>query len=200
LSFGCVKSKRSCPAPAKDLYVSPLLTHERRFAEAAGVPWLILSAEYGLVAPDEWLSPYERYLPETPTGYRSVWGSWVAERLEMLAGPLAQKVIEIHAGSTYADAVTGPLQNKGATLRFPLAGLGWAIGCGGTRTGTGRRTCRSKLTQPQRPLFRPSTRSWQTCSTGTPRSAPHPYWPPTDGRSPCPGCTAGGSTLTGPLT
>lgn len=124
LLVGCVKSKRSKPAPAKDLYVSPLFSHERRFAEASGSPWFILSAEYGLVAPDEWVSPYERYLPDTPAGYRSVWGAWVAERLEMLVGPLAHTVVEIHAGSTYADALTTPLQNKRATLRLPLAGLG----------------------------------------------------------------------------
>ena len=119
----CVKSKRPAPAPAKDLYVSPLFTHERRYAEALGCPWFILSAEHGLVAPDEWLSPYERYLPDTPARYRSAWGSWVAERLEMLAGPLTHKVVEIHAGSTYADALTPPLRAKGAALRFPLAGL-----------------------------------------------------------------------------
>jgi hypothetical protein len=124
LLVGCVKSKRSKPAPAKDLYVSQLFNHERRFAEASGSPWFILSAEYGLVAPDEWVSPYERYLPDTPAGYRSVWGAWVAERLEMIVGPLAQKVVEIHAGSVYADALTTPLQNKRATLRLPLAGLG----------------------------------------------------------------------------
>ena len=120
---GCVKSKRSVPAPAKDLYISPLFTYERRHAEAAGCPWFILSAEYGLVAPEEWLSPYERYLPDTPASYRLAWGSWVAERLEMLSGPLTRKVVEVHAGSTYTNVLTPPLRAKGAVLRFPLAGL-----------------------------------------------------------------------------
>ena len=48
----CVRSKQSQPAAAKDLYVSPLFRMERAYAEQAGVPWYILSAEYGRAAPD----------------------------------------------------------------------------------------------------------------------------------------------------
>jgi hypothetical protein len=120
---GCVKSKARAPAPAKELYVSPLFRREREFAETSGRPWFVLSAEYGLVAPGEWISPYERHLPDTPLGYRQVWGAWVTERLTMLAGSLAGTVIDIHAGAAYADAVAGPLTGKGATVRRPLAGL-----------------------------------------------------------------------------
>ena len=67
--------------------MSPLFTRERRYAESRGVPWFILSAEHALVAPDEWLSPYKRYLPETPASYRAAWGQWVAERLDLFVGP-----------------------------------------------------------------------------------------------------------------
>ena len=73
LLIACVKSKLTRPAAAKDLYVSPLFTRERQYAESRGVPWFILSAEHALVAPDEWLSPYERYLPDTPASYRAAW-------------------------------------------------------------------------------------------------------------------------------
>jgi hypothetical protein len=120
----CVKAKRSSPAAAKDLYVSPLFRKQRTYAERQSAPWFILSAEHGLVAPDDWLAPYERYLPDTPHSYRAAWGSWVAERLALLAGPLAGRSIEVHAGSTYVEAISGPLEAKGATLVLPLAGLG----------------------------------------------------------------------------
>lgn len=119
----CVKTKRAQPAAAKDLYVSPLFRRERRYAEGRGLPWFILSAEHGLVTPDEWLSPYERYLPDTPASYRSAWGRWVAEKLDVLVGPLAGKLIEIHAGKTYLDVIAEPLQAKGARLLSPLHGL-----------------------------------------------------------------------------
>ena len=119
----CVKTKREYPCAAKDLYASPLFTKERAYAEASGLPWYILSAEHGLIAPDEWLSPYERYLPDTSAAYRAAWGNWVAVRLELLAGSLAGRIIEAHASSTYIDALRPQLEARGATLSDPLHGL-----------------------------------------------------------------------------
>jgi hypothetical protein len=118
-----VKEKLAAPAAARDLYVSPLFKKERAHAEQSSLPWFILSAEHGLVAPDEWLAPYERYLPDTPSSFRRAWGVWVIERLELLAGSLRRQTIEIHAGSAYVDALRGPLASKGASLFEPLAGL-----------------------------------------------------------------------------
>lgn len=119
----CVKTKRRRPCAAKDLYVSPLFVKQRAYAEESGVPWFILSAEHGLVVPDEWLSPYERYLPDTPANFRSAWGIWVVARLQLLAGPLSGRVIEAHAGRAYIDALRPQLDSHGATLQDPLHGL-----------------------------------------------------------------------------
>lgn len=123
LLVSCVKDKLDVPAAARDLYTSPLFRKQRRYAESCGLPWFILSAEHGLVAPDEWLAPYERYLPETPRAYREVWGMWVVERLELLAGPLRDRTVEVHAGAAYLDALRGRFSAKGARLLEPLAGL-----------------------------------------------------------------------------
>jgi hypothetical protein len=95
-----------------------------RVAERVGLPWFILSAEHGLVVPDEWFSPYERYLPDTPASFRRAWGTWVVERLELLTGTLDGRTIEVHAGSAYVHALRGPLSGKGASVYEPLAGLG----------------------------------------------------------------------------
>ena len=123
LLITCVKTKLERPAAAKDLYVSPLFRRARQYAEASRLPWFILSAEHGLVAPDEWLAPYERYLPDTPSSYREAWGSWVVERLALLAGPLAGRTIEVHASSAYVDAIKDRLAALGATVDDPLRGL-----------------------------------------------------------------------------
>jgi hypothetical protein len=119
----CVKTKRRKPCAAKDLYVSSLFVKQRAYAEQSGVPWFIVSAEHGLVVPDEWLSPYERYLSDTPSTFRSAWGLWVAARLQLLAGPLSGRIIEAHAGSAYIDALRPQLEAQGATLVDPLQGL-----------------------------------------------------------------------------
>ena len=123
LLLTCVKQKAAEPAPACDLYTSPTFRKSRRYAEERGVPWFILSAEYGLVAPREWLSPYERYLPDTPPSYRRAWGEWVAARLELLVGPLRGKVLEVHACEAYVAAATPALRARGAELLLPLEGL-----------------------------------------------------------------------------
>lgn len=119
----CVKSKLTTPAAARELYVSPLFRKQRAYAEALGVPWFILSAEHALVQPDEWLAPYERYLPDTPAAYQRAWGFFVAERLALLIGPLNGRVVEVHASRDYVSAIRGPLEAKGAKLNAPLDGL-----------------------------------------------------------------------------
>lgn len=42
---GCVKRKLSHPAPARDLYTSPLFAKGRAYAEASGAAWFVLSAQ-----------------------------------------------------------------------------------------------------------------------------------------------------------
>lgn len=137
LLLACVKEKLPAPAAARDLYVSPLFKKQREYAELVGLPWFILSAEHGLVVPDEWLSPYERYLPETPPSFRRAWGNWVVERLELLTANLAGRTIEVHAGATYVDALRAPLASKGASVYEPLAGLrmGQRLAWYGAQTG-----------------------------------------------------------------
>ena len=91
--------------------------------ETLGDPWFILSAEHGLVAPDEWLAPYERYLPDTPREYRRAWGEWVVVRLDLLLGGLAGTVVELHAGESYVQPILGALERRGAVIERPLQGL-----------------------------------------------------------------------------
>jgi hypothetical protein len=119
----CVKEKASTPRAAKDLYTSTLFRKERAYAEQSGLPWYILSAEHGLVAPDEWLAPYERYLPDTPRSYREAWGRWVAARLALFEGDLRGRRIEIHASEEYVGWLRPHLTSLGAGLQEPLKGL-----------------------------------------------------------------------------
>jgi hypothetical protein len=119
----CAKSKAAEPMAAKDLYVSARFKKARAYAERSGAPWFILSAEHGLVSPDEWLVPYERYLPDTPQDYRSAWGEWVAARLELLAGPLSGLTVEVHAGEAYVHPMNPGLLRRGAVIERPLQGL-----------------------------------------------------------------------------
>lgn len=121
--IGCVKSKRAFAAVAKDLYTSDYFAKMRRYAESSEATWFILSAEHGLVAPNDWLEPYERYLPDTSREYRRAWGATVGEQLDRAAGPLDGKLIEIHAGAAYVESVEPILRSRGAEVRDQLRGL-----------------------------------------------------------------------------
>ena len=66
---GCGKSKVDFACAAKDLYTGPLFRKCRRYAELVADEWYILSAEHGLVFPDQVLAPYDRELPEIPKQY-----------------------------------------------------------------------------------------------------------------------------------
>lgn len=123
LLIGCVKQKLPVPAPAMDLYTSTLFRKGRRYAEATGVPWFVLSAEHGLVAPDQVLAPYDRRLSKTNREYRRAWGIRVVDQLAATMGPLSGKIIEVHAGSPYVAPIRQLLTVAGAQVIEPLAGL-----------------------------------------------------------------------------
>ena len=123
LLISCVKSKQPQAVVAKDLYVSPLFRKERLYAEQKGIIWYILSAEHGLVMPDQWLAPYEKYLPNESRTYQEEWGRRVVAELELAQGSLHGKIIEIHAGSIYLNSIRPHLVSRGAKILDPLHGL-----------------------------------------------------------------------------
>jgi hypothetical protein len=121
--LGCVKMKDKVPRAAKDLYISPLFRGRRRYAEASGKPWWIVSAEYGLLAPEEVVAPYDTLIGSRPLAERRQIANQVADRLAEELGPLSGKLLELHAGIEYADAIGPELRRRGAQLVRPLEGL-----------------------------------------------------------------------------
>ena len=69
----CMREGYHCAG--KDLYRSVWFLKARACAEAVGSCWFILSAEYGLVHPDEMIEPYEMTLDTMggPPGCMSLW-------------------------------------------------------------------------------------------------------------------------------
>ncbi len=69
----CVSRKRELACEARDLYVSEFFCKARRYVEASGCPWFILSAEHGLVAPNQVIAPYECTLNRMRVADRRAW-------------------------------------------------------------------------------------------------------------------------------
>src|SRR5690348_13662048 len=77
---GCVKKKRQVPTAAGDLYQSELFRKCRACAIKAD-RWYILSAEYGLLQPQQVVEPYDRTLNAMPKAERQAWASKVQGQL-----------------------------------------------------------------------------------------------------------------------
>jgi hypothetical protein len=105
------------------LFASPLFAGRRSYATASGLPWYILSAKFGLLAPDDVIGPYDVYLAEQSPGYRKAWGEFVVAQLEQLQPGLRGRTVEVHAGAAYVDPLRGPLAARGVALVSPLAHL-----------------------------------------------------------------------------
>jgi hypothetical protein len=63
----CVSQKRERACEAQDFYISEWFRKARHFAETSGCPWYILSAEHGLVRPEQLVAPYEKHLTRWPS-------------------------------------------------------------------------------------------------------------------------------------
>jgi hypothetical protein len=122
--IGCVRTKLPTPAPATELFASPLFVRRRRYAISSGRPWHILSAKFALLHPDDVIGPYDVYLADQDRGYRQAWGEFVTAQLHQRQGDVRGRNIEIHAGETYVAPLRQPLAARGATITTPLAHLG----------------------------------------------------------------------------
>lgn len=119
--LSCVSKKKTFPAPARDLYVSEWFCRARSYVETTGDPWFILSAEYGLVSPDQVLAPYERTLNKMGVVQRRAWAARVRQQMaERL--PRVDRIVVL-AGQRYREFLMDDLRRRAAKVEIPLAGL-----------------------------------------------------------------------------
>ncbi len=119
--LACSRTKADRPSLARELYVSPLFRAARAYAERRYGPgqWLILSARYGLVDPDQVLAPYDLSLRQLTARQREAWGDRIA--IELTDRFPAGTVLWFHAGALYRKAIAPVVVHQ---VRFPLATLG----------------------------------------------------------------------------
>ena len=122
---GCVKTKRTSPSPACDLYVSTLFTGRRRYVEQSCDAWFVLSARHGLVRSDERLEPYDETLNDQPADAKRSWAQAVLAGLDSIGFDYSATTFEIHAGNDYRSfGLVEGLEQRGAIVEVPAAHLG----------------------------------------------------------------------------
>jgi len=117
----CVKSKGSVAAPAKDLYTSTLFKRMRAYAEVHADAWFILSAEHGVLHPEQIVAPYERTLKKMSRDDRHAWAERVREQLRAVL-PARAKIVLL-AGLPYRRPIEPFLRQLGHSVIVPMEGL-----------------------------------------------------------------------------
>jgi hypothetical protein len=121
----CVAGKLDRPAPAAELYSSDWFKKARAYVEAIGAPWRILSAEHGLVHPEDVIEPYNTTLGGLEHDWqRLAWGDRVCTGLWDLV-PAGGEIVFL-AGQLYRDAITAQPCASARRWRWstPMQGLG----------------------------------------------------------------------------
>lgn len=113
----CGKQKLTCPAPAKDLYISSLFRKTRHYVENQYDSWLILSALHRVVDPNQVVQPYDVTLAT-----RDVEAWAVKTAAELLVVIPHGSTIAFFGGARY-EAVVQHLIAAGYSVERPLRGL-----------------------------------------------------------------------------
>ena len=117
----CVYRKNSRPMPARDLYSSDWFQKASAYAVRMADEWYILSARYGLVAPDTVIAPYDETLNKMPVAARRAWARRV---LSDLSGRLRPgDHVLILAGEKYREHLLAPIRQMGCEVQVPMEGL-----------------------------------------------------------------------------
>ncbi len=96
--ISCVSKKRKEECRARELYISDWFLKARQYAEDSGCPWFILSAGYGLVAPDRVIASYNLTLKTMPVACRRVWAEGVSKQLAVSMPKLSHAVFWRESG------------------------------------------------------------------------------------------------------
>ena len=118
--LACVKAKRPEPAPAGDLYTSPLFRLSLAYARTLEPDLiLILSAKHGVLRLEDRVAPYNETLLSMPARERAAWANRVIEQLRDLAD-LDTDRFAFLAGRRYRDGMIPHIR----TWEAPMEGLG----------------------------------------------------------------------------
>ena len=118
----CVTTKLDGRAPARKLYNSPNFRKMRTIVEHHRWPWRILSAQYGLLHPDDIIERYEKNLGDMRVSERRAWACQVIEALDLLLDGIG--CVLFFAGRNYREHLESYLRSRGIAVHVPMEHLG----------------------------------------------------------------------------
>lgn len=142
--IGCSKTKHEIPydrsrggcVTPQELYAGSLFTKTVAYAERHSLPWMVLSAEYGVWRSDALRKPYDKCFADLNPAERAIWPvsvaytllhelwePWETNEANEVLKP-NQLTFEIHAGADYVHPLVEILQAVGVKVEVPYEGLG----------------------------------------------------------------------------
>jgi cytoplasmic iron level regulating protein YaaA (DUF328/UPF0246 family) len=119
----CVSQKQAHAVPAELLYKSAWFLKASAYVRRHADHWYILSAKYGIVAPDTVIQPYNKTLAKGMSkAERENWADAVYR--DLLNVTTSNDKIVFLAGKKYREHLTPRLQAQGYLVETPMAGLG----------------------------------------------------------------------------
>lgn len=127
--LGCGKQKQKTGwfGPARELYTGSLFKAKLRFAEKVEVKWYIVSAKFGLMDPNQVVTPYDRTMNDLSPIDRPLWAMRVVTKLilKLCRSKLPNDfTLHLHMGKEYCDSIRSFLYLAGFNVILPVEGLG----------------------------------------------------------------------------
>ncbi len=116
--IACSKTKARGRHRALEMYTSPLFRKSLLYAVSNSDKQFVLSARHGLLAPNDWIEPYEQTLKTMPERQRAAWAKKVLSDLTKVSTK-RDKIIFL-AGEDYTEGLVEPLRDLGYRIEFPL--------------------------------------------------------------------------------
>jgi len=118
------------PTIASDAYTGTQFRAARRYAEAHGSSWVILSAKYGFISPDTRIENYDVAFSKLINGYYrpvempgQVSDTTLQSQAEKLVADHPDKEIRCVVADAYRVKIERAFAGLPVTLTFPIAGL-----------------------------------------------------------------------------
>ena len=115
----CGKRKSDSPCCAKDMYNSARFQGFKTILETFDLPWYIMSAKYGLLSPDDEISPYDMCLTNCTAEYRKKWAESILKKLQNYPTATAFSVM---ANNDYSRDIVPLLEKAGFVVEAPFLG------------------------------------------------------------------------------
>ena len=119
--ISCVGQKQSKAAKAQDLYVSEWFRKARTYVEGRAAPWFILSAEHGLVDPQQIIAPYDKTLNHMGVREREAWSRKVVAQMETQM-PNCDEIVVL-AGARYREFLMDYLARRAKRVTVPMENM-----------------------------------------------------------------------------